>query len=285
MSSDDSIHIKPSGSIGYAAPSPRRAAPVPDRPSAKAPHTAVAMQRILLVDDDVELMEMIREYLEPEGFAVDVAYDSETCLASDPEHKDLIVLDVMLPGLSGFEVLKRLRQRSGVPVILLTARDSDTDRVVGLEIGADDYVPKPFNPRELVARIRAVLRRTSSAAPRGGGDLIVGDVQLNAAARTARCRGHLLDLTTAEFNLLAHLLTKAGQIVTRDELSAAAFGRQRTPKVDRNVDTLVSKVRRKLDTEGDIERRIKTVRNIGYFYAIPTDKTEEGKPDAADTAR
>ncbi|MFZ0693300.1 MAG: response regulator transcription factor [Alphaproteobacteria bacterium] len=243
------------------------------------------MQRILLVDDDIELVEMIREYLEPEGFAVDVAYDSETCLANDPERMDLIVLDVMLPGLSGFEVLKRLRQRSSVPVILLTARDSDTDRVVGLEIGADDYVPKPFNPRELVARIRAILRRTSSNAARNGGDLTVGDVQLNVAARTARCKGHLLDLTTAEFNLLAHLLSKGGQIVTRDELSAAAFGRQRTPKIDRNVDTLVSKVRRKLDPEGDIEWRIKTVRNVGYLYAIPADATEEGKADATDALR
>lgn len=285
MSPEDSINFKPTPATGQAASSPHRAAPVSGRQSSNAPHPAVAMQRILLVDDDVELMEMIREYLEPEGFAVDVAYDSETCLANDPEHKDLIVLDVMLPGLSGFEVLRRLRQRSSVPVILLTARDSDTDRVVGLEIGADDYVPKPFNPRELVARIRAVLRRTSSNALRNGGDLIVGDVQLNTAARTARCHGHLVDLTTAEFNLLAHLLSKAGKIVTRDELSAAAFGRQRTPKVDRNVDTLVSKVRRKLDPEGDIERRIKTVRNIGYFYAFPTDKTEEGKPDAADTTR
>jgi len=243
------------------------------------------MHRILLVDDDLELVEMIREYLEPEGFAIDVAHDSETCLASDPEHKELVILDVMLPGLSGFEVLKRLRQRSAVPVILLTARDSDMDRVVGLEIGADDYIPKPFNPRELVARIRAVLRRTSSSAARNGGDLTVGDVQLNPAARTVRCRGCLLDMTTAEFNLLEHLLRKAGNTATRDELSAAAFGRQRTPKIDRNVDTLVSKVRRKLDPQGDIERRIKTVRNVGYLYAFPADGDEGENASAADALR
>ena len=282
MSPQDSINVKPAPGCGPAA-LPQGATSV--RPSASGTNAAIAMPRILLVDDDMELVEMIREYLEPEGFGVDVAYDSEACLANDPERNDLIVLDVMLPGLSGFEVLKRLRQRSSVPVILLTARDSDTDRVVGLEIGADDYVPKPFNPRELVARIRAVLRRAAPNAPRNGNDLIVGDVQLNAGARTVRCQGRVLDLTTAEFNLLSHLLSKGGQIVTRDELSAAAFGRQRTPKIDRNVDTLVSKVRRKLDPEGGIEDRIKTVRNIGYLYAFPADATEEGESDAADTFR
>jgi len=229
----------------------------------------MATKRVLLVDDDVELVEMVREYLEPEGLAVDVAHDSEACLASDPEHKDLIVLDVMLPGLSGFEVLKQLRRRSSVPVILLTARDSDTDRVVGLEIGADDYVPKPFNPRELVARIRAVLRRTAGREIRPESEIVVGDVRLNTAARSAWCRGHVLDLTTAEFNLLEHLLRRAGQIVTRDELSMVAFGRQKLARADRNVDTVVSKVRRKFGPGEDLERRIKTVRNIGYMYVVP----------------
>ena len=276
MSPEDRLTEKdlhPAGRLGSR--------PAPDQKN-QAPQ--VSAHRILLVDDDLELVEMIREYLEPEGFAVTVAHDSETCLASDPERQELVILDVMLPGLSGFEVLKRLRQRSSVPVILLTARDGDTDRVVGLEIGADDYIPKPFNPRELVARIRAVLRRTSSAAP-ASGDLTVGDVRLNAAARTVRCRGRLLDMTTAEFNLLEHLLRSAGKPVTRDELSAAAFGRQRTPRIDRNVDTLVSKVRRKLDPEGDIERRIKTVRNVGYLYAYPADGHDGEEGGAADSLR
>jgi DNA-binding response OmpR family regulator len=231
------------------------------------PRTATGAKRILRVDDDRDLTDMIREYLEPEGFAVEVAHGGEGLTTGDFEAHDLVLLDVMLPGVSGLELLKQLRQRSGVPVILLTARDGDTERVVGLELGADDFVPKPFNPRELVARIRAVLRR--GAGGRAGFDLVVGDLHLNAAARSVRCAGQPLDLTTAEFNLLEHLLRNAGQIVTRDELSAAAFARQQSSRIDRNVDTLVSKVRRKLDPQGDLERRIKTVRNVGYLLALP----------------
>src|ERR1051326_615759 len=231
------------------------------------PRTATGAKSILLVDDDRDLTDMIREYLEPEGFAVEVVHGGEGITTGDFEAHDLILLDVMLPGVLGLELLKQLRQRSGVPVILLTARDGDTERVVGLELGADDFVPKPFNPRELVARIRAVLRR--GAGGRVGFDLVVGDLHLNGAARSVRCAGRPLDLTTAEFNLLEHLLRNAGQIVTRDALSAAAFARQQTSRIDRNVDTLVSKVRRKLDPQGDLERRIKTVRNVGYLLALP----------------
>ena len=227
------------------------------------------VKRILLVDDDRDLTDMLREYLEPEGFAVEVVHSGEGLALGDYEIHDLVLLDVMLPGVSGLELLKQLRQRSGVPVILLTARDGDTERVVGLELGADDFVPKPFNPRELVARIRAVLRR--GAGGRAGFDLVVGDLHLNAAARSVRCAGRPLDLTTAEFNLLEHLLRNAGQIVTRDELSAAAFARQASARIDRNVDTLVSKVRRKLDPKSDLEQRIKTVRNVGYLLALPVE--------------
>ncbi len=240
----------------------------------------LAAKRIFLIDDDAELADMIREYLEPEGFAVTVAHDGRG-LAAGGGDADLIVLDVMLPGLSGFEVLKQLRQRSAVPVILLTARDSDTDRVVGLEIGADDYVPKPFNPRELVARIRAVLRRTGAAGA-AAGEVAVGDIRLNPAARVARCGERLLDLTTAEFNLLDHLLRRAGQVVGRDELSAVAFGRPQPAGVDRNVDTLVSKLRRKLG--GDADTRIKTIRNAGYLFAV-TPPARPGDADAAHAVR
>jgi DNA-binding response OmpR family regulator len=226
------------------------------------------MFRLLIVDDDVELTDMLDEFLELEGFAVEAVHDGPTCLRSDLKNTDLIVLDVMLPALSGFEVLKRLRQSSNIPVIMLTARDGDVDRVVGLEIGADDYVPKPVNPRELVARIRAVLRRTAQNALTPAGDLSVGEIRLNAASRNAWSKEERLDLTTAEFNLLEHLLRNAGRVVSRDELSAAAFGRQHSDGADRNVDTLVSKVRRKLGPASDLDQRIKTIRNVGYIYAL-----------------
>lgn len=225
------------------------------------------MFRILIVDDDVELTDMIAEFLELESFAVEAVHDGPSCLRSNPKNIDLVVLDVMLPALSGFEVLKLLRQRSNVPVIMLTARDDDVDRVVGLELGADDYVAKPVNPRELVARIRAVLRRTVSNARAPADDLVAGGIRLNAASRNAWSGDEKLDLTTAEFNLLEHLLRNAGRVVSRDELSAAAFGRQHTDGADRNVDTLVSKVRRKLGPGSDLDQRIKTVRNVGYIFA------------------
>ena len=228
------------------------------------------MHRILLVDDDSKLTDMIGEFLQLEGFAVEAVHDGASCLKREPLGADLVVLDVMLPALSGFEVLKRLRRRSRVPVILLTARGEEIDRIVGLEIGADDYVPKPVNPRELVARIRAVLRRTDPAAAANSGEVAVGEIRLDAASRNAWSGDDKLSLTSAEFNLLEHLLRNAGRVVSRDELSAAAFGRQgNVAGADRNVDTLVSKVRRKLGPARDFDQRIKTVRNAGYIFALP----------------
>ncbi len=161
---------------------------------------------------------------------------------------------------------------------MLTARDSDVDRIVGLEIGADDYVPKPVNPRELVARIRAVLRRTTSKGSTSVDDLVVGEIRLNAASRNAWSKGEKLELTSTEFNLLEHLLLNAGRVVSRDELSVAAFARQHSEGVDRNVDTLVSKLRRKLGPGRDQDQRIKTVRNIGYIYALPSSQASS-KPE------
>ncbi len=227
------------------------------------------MPRILIVDDDAELTDLLREYLEPEGFSVETVHDGAACLRCELDTTDLVVLDVMLPALSGFEVLKRLRQKSNVPVIMLTARDGDVDRIVGLEIGADDYVAKPVNPRELVARIRAVLRRSSPSGSHPIDELTVGDIRLDAASRSAWSGDRRLDLTTAEFNLLQHLLRHAGQIVSREDLSTAAFGRRYSVHADRNVDTLVSKVRRKLGPGTDLEARVKTIRSIGYLYALP----------------
>src|ERR1700709_84920 len=171
----------------------------------------MGVNRILLVEDDVDLAEMICEYLAPDGFGVDAVHDGAAPAASRGANYDLVVLDVMLPNRSGFEVLKALRQHSNIPVILLTVRDSETDRVVGLELGADDYVPKPFKPRELVARIRAVLRRTQR--PPGGAEpleLQVGDVRLSQTARFAARGDRKLDLTSAEFDLLQRFLRCAG---------------------------------------------------------------------------
>jgi two-component system response regulator CpxR len=236
-----------------------------------------------MVDDDVELATMTQEYLKQEGFAVELAHDGPSCLALDPDLTDLVILDIMLPGVSGFEVLRSLRKRSSVPVILVTARDDDIDRIVGLEIGADDYIAKPVNPRVLVARIRAMLRRTGSASASLSADCEVGDVRLHSASRNVWRGGERIELTTAEFNLLDHLLRRAGQIVSRDDLSAAAFGRSDGARVDRNVDTLVSKVRRKLGTSNDLEGCIKTVRNVGYVYTLPAGFVAEDRYDAPDT--
>lgn len=222
------------------------------------------MHRILVVDDDADLAEMLAEYLRPDGFAVDLAHDGADPRAAMPAGYDLVILDVMLPNRSGFEVLRDLRRTSSVPVILLTARDGATDRVVGLELGADDYVPKPFDPRELAARVRAVLRRTGRVDP-APAPLQVGDVVVNPAARQALRAGAPLDLTSAEFALLECLLRQAGTPVSRDALAAAALGRQGSAALDRNVDTLVSKLRRKLGTDDPI----RTVRNVGYLYAAP----------------
>jgi two-component system response regulator CpxR len=222
------------------------------------------MHRILVVDDDVDLAEMLGEYLRPDGFAVDLLHDGADPRASDPHGYDLVVLDVMLPNRSGFEVLRAIRRTSTIPVILLTARDGATDRVVGLELGADDYVPKPFDPRELAARVRAVLRRMERVDPVPA-TLEVGDVVLNPAARLALRAGTPLDLTSAEFALLECLMRQVGKPVSRDDLAATALGRQQAAGLDRNVDTLISKLRRKLGTDDPI----RTVRNIGYLYAAP----------------
>jgi two-component system response regulator CpxR len=237
--------------------------------------------RVLIVDDDVELTELLREYLELESIVVETLHDGAACLRTDLETKDLIVLDVMLPAVSGFEVLKRIRQRSNVPVIMLTARDGEVDRIIGLEMGADDYVPKPVNPQELVARIRAVLRRVAPMEVTPTRDLTVGEMRLNAASRNAWSGDRKLDLTTAEFNLLQHLLRNAGRIVSRDDLSAAAFGRRHSAGADRNVDTLVSKVRRKLGPASDQDDRIKTVRNIGYLFVLPSTPAVEAEQSPA----
>ena len=231
------------------------------------------MERVLVIDDDVELCELVSEYLAPEGFTVDFADDglegAKRALAGDYA---IIVLDVMLPGINGFEVLRRIRAKSRAPVLMLTARGADVDRIVGLELGADDYLPKPFNPRELVARIQAILRRTQGATPSAGSSpspvtLTIGDVSLNTGARTVHRGGEIIDLTGAEFDLLAALLAKAGKVVSREELAGAALGRPLAP-LDRSVDMHISSLRRKLGYEVNGIERIKAVRGSGYVYSV-----------------
>ena len=231
------------------------------------------MDRILVIDDDVELCSLVSEYLAPEGFHVEAVHDGRTGLERALNGNYLlIVLDVMLPGMNGFDVLRNVRDKSRIPVLLLTARGEDVDRIVGLEIGADDYLPKPFNPRELVARIRAVLRRTS---PGANGDNLpeavkVGDVELDPATRTVRQNGKPLDLTSVEFNLLEVLLREAGRVVTRERLVDSVLSRKFSP-FDRSIDMHVSKLRKKLGDSEAGDDHIKTVRGVGYIFARPRD--------------
>jgi two-component system response regulator CpxR len=230
--------------------------------------------RLLVIDDDAELCELVAEYLRPEGFEVEAVHEGEQgverALSGDYV---LVVLDVMLPGLNGFEVLRRIRARSGTPVLMLTARGEAIDRIVGLEIGADDYLPKPFDPRELVARIYAILRRThryavSTGAAHGIPRLTVGDVELDPGARTVRCGGQWVELTGVEFNLLETLLRSAGRLVEREELSKTVLGRRLMP-YDRSIDMHVSNLRKKLGHMSGDHERIKTVRGLGYIYTLP----------------
>src|ERR1700722_4972505 len=221
------------------------------------------MDRVLIVDDDVELCRLLGERLSTEGFALEAVHDGLRGLERvlSREHA-FVILDLMLPGMGGLDVLRHLRAQSPVPVLILTARGEDIDRILGLEIGADDYVPKPFNPRELIARIRAILRRTSPAATTSG-TLVVGDLRLDPRAREVWLNDLPLNLTSVEFTLLETLLRDAGQVLTREHLTDAVLGRKLGP-FDRVIDVHVSNVRKKL---GASERgpRIKSVRGSGYL--------------------
>jgi len=227
---------------------------------------------ILIIDDDTELCELITEYLEDEGLDVDSVHDGvagvERCLSNEP---DLVILDVMLPGLGGFAVLSKIRETSKVPVIMLTARGEEVDRIVGLEMGADDYLPKPFNPRELVARIRAILRRTAGTA--GDGEesavIMVDDLEMDIGSRRVSCSLGDVDLTGAEFAVLETLVRAAGTVVSRDELSRRALGR-RASAFDRSLDVHLSNLRKKLGQLPGGGERIKTVRGVGYLYVKPS---------------
>ncbi|HMF57703.1 MAG TPA: response regulator transcription factor [Pyrinomonadaceae bacterium] len=232
------------------------------------------MQQILVIDDDVELCELVAEYLEPEGYKVEAVHNGEAGVerALSGEHS-LCVLDFMLPGINGFEVLRRIRSRSGLPVVMLTARGDDVNRIVGLQIGADDYLPKPFNPLELVARISAVLRRARPEEPgeeRARQPLIVGDIEMDNRTHTVRRAGEQVELTVVEYSLLEKLLSAPGRILTREELVKEVLHRELSP-FDRSIDTHVSNLRRKLGHQVQGVERIKTVRGVGYIYAVISD--------------
>lgn len=228
------------------------------------------MQRVLVIDDDTGLCELVAEYLEPEGYQVEAVHDGESGVlrALSGEHA-LAVLDVMLPGINGFEVLRRIRAQSRLPVVMLTARGEDVDRIVGLEIGADDYLPKPFNPRELVARINAVLRRArpgEQGERQESGTLSVGDIEMDTGTRVVRRAREAVELTVVEYDLLEKLLRAPGRVVTREELVRDVLHRNLSP-FDRSIDMHVSNLRKKLGHQVAGVERIKTVRGVGYIYA------------------
>lgn len=227
--------------------------------------------RVLLVDDDTQLTEMLAEYLQPEGMTVTaVGSGTQGLRRAQQEEYDLIVLDVMLPGLSGFDVLRQLREASvQTPVLMLTARGDDVDRIVGLEMGADDYLPKPFNPRELLARVKAIMRRARDVAPQESAELEVGPYEANLKRREVLLNGQVLKLTNAEFTILVTLMRSPGEVVSRDALTRAALGRQLLPD-DRSLDTHISNLRKKLSTNADQESPIRSIRGSGYVL-IPAE--------------
>ena len=221
--------------------------------------------RVLLVDDDRELCQMLTEYLEAEHFDVKSVHDGGDALALlKVSAFHLLILDVMLPSVGGFDVLRTLGAAYETPILMLTARGDDVDRIVGLELGADDYLPKPFNPRELVARMRAILRRASSRSNRAVPDeLTVGRIVLNTGTRQVRVEGRAVPITGAEFRVLELLMRSAGQVISRDSMTEQALGRKLVP-YDRSIDTHISNLRRKLDLEAGRNPEIKNVRGSGY---------------------
>lgn len=223
------------------------------------------MERVLLIDDDVELVGMLKEYLEQEGFAVTAVHDGEAgAVAALSGQYAIAVLDVMMPKLNGVETLRRIRAGSAMPVIMLTAKGDDTDRIIGLELGADDYVPKPCTPRELTARLRAILRRTQGASSdNGNAPLVVGRLTIRPEKRTVEWDGQALDLTSTEFNLLEVLARRAGSPVSKNDLSEQALGRPLT-RFDRSIDVHLSSIRQKLGPLADGRSCIQTVYRLGY---------------------
>lgn len=254
----------------------------------------VQQERILVIDDDRELCSLLEEYLRQEGFIVEEAHDGERGVEMARENPySLLVLDVMLPGrLSGFDVLRMLRAGSMMPILMLSARGDDIDRIVGLEMGADDYLPKPFNPRELLARIRTILRRSAEGTRNvnvtpGAVRYRAGDVELDSGTHLAYRGGELIALTSVEYQLLEVLIHHAGRVVHRDELARKVLDRPLAP-YDRSIDVHVSKLRKKLGPEKNGTERIRSIRGSGYMYSLsapakeqpPVRPAEKEKPHA-----
>ncbi len=236
---------------------------------------APSVLSVLLIDDDVELCELMHEFFAPRGIRVEAIHDGRRGLAQAfGGAYDLILLDVMLPGLDGFELLRQFRRRSHVPIIMLTARTTKADRIAGLDAGADDYLPKPFDPEELTARIRAVLRRVGRFTARGMETLEVNGLKISPGTREAWSDGRRLELTTIEFDILDLIARSAGRVVSRHELTAAIHQRPASP-LDRSLDVHVSHLRKKLGGRGGL---IRTIRGVGYLFRaeLPDEDGSDG---------
>lgn len=243
------------------------------------------MNRVLIIDDDIELCSLLKDYLEPEGFRIETAHDSESGFKRVfCGEYSLVVLDVMLPGVNGFDVLRRIREQSRIPVIMLTARGDDVDRIVGLEMGADDYLAKPFNPRELVARIRAVQRRTEPMTrlrdAANEGLLEDGGLRLDPTRHLVTVNGSSLQLTSVEFSLLHVFMSNKGRVVSREDLAEQVLGRK-LAVFDRSIDVHVSSLRKKLAVENQspntqLAERIKSVRGVGYLFTAVVPQESAG---------
>jgi two-component system response regulator CpxR len=234
--------------------------------------TKLTGEQVLVIDDDVEFCKLVERFLTQEGFQIEAVNagraGAERALSG--QHS-LVVLDVMMPGVNGFDVLRRIRAESRIPVLMLTAKGDALDRVLGLEMGADDYLPKPFNPQELVARIRAILRRAKPdlSSSKQTTPIVVGDVEMDVRARVVRRGQEVVNLTTVEFDLLEILLRAAGEVMGREKLTRDVLGREFSP-FDRSIDTHVCNLRKKIGPLPDESERIKGVRGIGYLYVLPS---------------
>lgn len=221
--------------------------------------------KLLIIDDDTEFTDLLKEYLEPEGFSITCAHEGESGVKKALNQSfDAIILDVMLPKFNGFQVLKAIREHLDTPVLMLTARGDDVDRIVGLEIGADDYLPKPCNPRELVARLRAILRRTQKS-PVHKPVIEQDGIVVDCSRRIVTLAGTPLELTNTEFNILEMLMKSPGQAFSKEELTEYALGRKYTA-YDRSIDVHISNLRNKLGNNAKGEERVRTVRGFGYLF-------------------